>query len=139
MNAKHHPETGLKRTQLYLTQAARDVLDLDCEILAKDERGRAYRKLSDRLGQILGDYATWVQYSMPTMDEPAWLEAFEQCRKLEQQGKRASDVDYSVPSGQSIPMTALAIADAYYRFTSFDRSLPVRNRLIAAGCKIDSN
>lgn len=141
---KTHPETGLRRTQLYLPQAARDVLDLDCEILARDERGRAVRKLSDRLTQILTDYADVVRDYMPALHRDDWLRVFAWLDSLDgtptvqdlcDRKHESSVIDVQVfdsSASEPVELLALSVLDAWHRFRALDADVPADDRLRVA-------
>lgn len=142
--SKRHPETGLLRTQLYLTQESRDVLDLDCQWLARDDRGRAVRKLTDRVDQILCSYRDVVAAHVPTLTLWKWgdvMAALHACEHDPERFARQSieeaqrQADQPDRSAETVKLRALAIRDVYARVMSFDPDLPFDMRLKAAGAK----
>lgn len=130
---RYHSETGLRRIQLYLDRAAIDALDIDNEMVLRDDLGRAVSKPSERIGQLLDIYRTVVAENMPALPVDDWARRFDLMR---QSGRPPLEASRRVIEALPDTLHAMAVADAFRRFEAFDPALPLRDRLVAAGCKV---
>ena len=145
MSKKHH-KSGLRRTQVYMTQESRDVLDLDCEILALNESGRAVRNLTDRIHQILVTYKLVVDRNVPELHPVEWAELIDQTTDsagllddLVMRFENFIPADSKLSNPEARICWAVAVADVITRFRSFDPALSFAERLSAAGGKVPND